>query len=57
MWEPVSACRALRITSLRDDQPLLVVMNGERLNIKASVDLEGLKNLREILEKYEGILR
>lgn len=57
MWEPVSACRALRITSSRDDQPLLVVMNGERLNIKASVDLEGLKNLREILEKYEGILR
>jgi hypothetical protein len=36
--------------------PLRVVMNGNRLDIQASVDLEGLKKLRTMLEKYEGIL-
>ncbi|MGA8612222.1 MAG: hypothetical protein WB760_10980 [Xanthobacteraceae bacterium] len=36
--------------------PLRVVMNGDRLDIQASVDLEGLKKLRTMLEKYEGIL-
>lgn len=51
------AVRAADLAPLPDDQPLVVVMNGERLNIKASVDLEGLRNLREILEKYEGILQ
>ncbi|MDA9474256.1 hypothetical protein XI03_06960 [Bradyrhizobium sp. CCBAU 65884] len=56
---PISprAPRPEDLAPLSDDQPLVVVMNGERLNIKASVDLEGLKNLREILEKYEGILQ
>jgi hypothetical protein len=36
--------------------PLRVVMNGDRLDIQASVDLEGLKKLRVMLEKYQGIL-
>lgn len=36
--------------------PLRVVMNGHRLDIQASVDLEGLKMLRTMLEKYQGIL-
>jgi hypothetical protein len=36
--------------------PLRVVMNGDRLDIQASVDLEGLKKLRTMLEKYQGIL-
>jgi hypothetical protein len=31
-------------------------MDGNRLDIQALVDLEGLKKLRTILEKYEGIL-
>jgi hypothetical protein len=31
-------------------------MNGGRLDIQASVDLAGLKKLKEILTKYEGIL-
>jgi hypothetical protein len=31
-------------------------MNGDRLDIQASVDLEGLKKLRTMLEKYQGIL-
>lgn len=31
-------------------------MNGYRLDIQASVDLEGLKKLRTMLEKYQGIL-
>lgn len=55
---PVSnrASRPEDFAPLPDDQPLVVVMNGDRLNIKASVDLEGLKNLRDILERYEGIL-
>lgn len=35
---------------------LRVVMNGDRLDIQASVDLEGLKKLRTMLEKYESIL-
>jgi hypothetical protein len=30
-------------------------MNGDRLDIQASVDLEGLKKLRTMLEKYQGI--
>jgi hypothetical protein len=37
--------------------PLRVVMNGNRLDIQASVDLDGLKKLRTMLEKYEGILQ
>jgi hypothetical protein len=36
--------------------PLRVVMNGDRLDIQASVDLEGLKKLQAMLEKYQGIL-
>lgn len=36
--------------------PLRVVMNGDRLDIQASVDLDGLKKLRTMLEKYQGIL-
>jgi hypothetical protein len=36
--------------------PLRVIMNGDRLDIQASVNLEGLKKLRTMLEKYQGIL-
>jgi hypothetical protein len=36
--------------------PLRVVMNGDRLEIQASVDLEGLKKLQAMLEKYQSIL-
>jgi hypothetical protein len=36
--------------------PLRVVMNGDRLDIQASVDLAGLKKLKEMLTKFEGIL-
>ena len=36
--------------------PVRVVMNGNRLEIQASVDLEGLKKLQSMLEKYQGIL-
>ena len=36
--------------------PVRVVMNGDQLDIQASVDLEGLKKLRSMLEKYQGIL-
>jgi hypothetical protein len=36
--------------------PLRVIMNGDRIDIQASVDLEGLKKLRTMLEKYQGIL-
>lgn len=54
---PRTAPRSLDYMPLPDDQPLVVVMNGDRLNIKASVNLEGLKTLQEILQKYEGILQ
>jgi hypothetical protein len=37
--------------------PLRVVINGNRLDIQASVNLEGIKKLRTMLEKYEGILQ
>jgi hypothetical protein len=33
-----------------------IVMNGNRLDIQASVDLPGLKMLQEMLNKYQGIL-
>lgn len=33
-----------------------VVMNGDRLDIQASVNLKGLKALQEMLKKYEAIL-
>lgn len=36
--------------------PLRVVMNGNRLDIQASVDLAGLKKLQEMLAKYQSIL-
>jgi hypothetical protein len=32
-------------------------MNGDRLEIQASVDLAGLKKLKDILTKYESRLR
>ena len=31
-------------------------MNGGRLDVQASVDLEGLKKLQAMLTKYQGIL-
>jgi hypothetical protein len=31
-------------------------MNGNRLDIQASVDLAGLKKLKDMLTKYESIL-
>jgi hypothetical protein len=31
-------------------------MNGNRPGIQASVDLDGLKKLQAMLEKYQGIL-
>jgi hypothetical protein len=40
----------------RSSSPLRVVVNGERLEIQASVDLAGLKDLQELLKQYEGIL-
>ncbi len=36
--------------------PLRVVLNGDRLEIQASVDLAGLKKLQVMLEKYQSIL-
>jgi hypothetical protein len=33
------------------------VTNGDRLDIQASLDPEGLKKLRAKLKKYQGILR
>jgi hypothetical protein len=33
-----------------------IVMNGDRLDIQASVDLDGLKQLQAMLKKYEEIL-
>jgi hypothetical protein len=33
-----------------------IVMNGDRPDIQASVDLAGLKMLKEMLTKFEGIL-
>lgn len=38
------------------DGQLNVLMSGSRLQITADVDLEGLKRLKEILTRYEGIL-
>jgi hypothetical protein len=35
---------------------LRVVMNGNRLDIQASVDLAGLKKLKDMLTEHEGIL-
>lgn len=37
-------------------QPLRVVMNGSRLDIRASVDHEGLEKLEAMLAKYKEIL-
>lgn len=50
------ASRPAHFEPLPEDQPLVVVMNGDRLNIKALVDLDGLKKLRAVLEKYQSIL-
>lgn len=41
---------------LPPSSPVRVVMNGNRLDIQASVDLEGLKKLQAMLAKYESIL-
>lgn len=38
------------------DVPLRVIVNGNRLDIQASVDLKGLRKLQAMLEKYQGIL-
>ena len=36
--------------------PVRVIMNGNRLDIQTSVDLDGLKKLQLMLAKYQGIL-
>jgi len=40
----------------RGNAPVRVVVNGDRLDIQASVDLAGLKSLQDLLKQYEGIL-
>jgi hypothetical protein len=47
---------ARRLYQAAPTSPLRVIMNGNRLDIQASVDLEGLKKLQEMLSKYQGIL-
>ncbi|MBS0246192.1 MAG: hypothetical protein JSR61_06190 [Proteobacteria bacterium] len=37
--------------------PVRVVMNGNRLDIQASVDLDGLEKLEQMLAKYKEILK
>jgi hypothetical protein len=54
--EPRAAPRMAPVETLNPAAPVRVVMNGNRLDIQASVDLEGLKKLKAMLEKYEGIL-
>jgi hypothetical protein len=39
----------------KDD--LSVLLQGQRLKITATVDLEGIGKLKEILSKYEEILK
>jgi hypothetical protein len=51
---PNSAYRADNAVSKSD---VSVLMRGKRLEIMANVDAEGLKTLREMLEKYEEILK
>ena len=41
---------------LPPNNPLRVVANGVRIDIQASVDLAGLKDLQDLLKQYEGIL-
>jgi hypothetical protein len=53
---PRAAPRVATPEPFAPGQPLRVVMNGDRLDIQASVDLEGLKKLQAMLEKYQGIL-
>jgi hypothetical protein len=45
-----------KASPLQSGQPVRVVMNGNHLDIQASVDLEGLKKLQAMLAKYQGIL-
>jgi hypothetical protein len=35
---------------------MIVVMNGDHLDIHAAVDLAGLRQLQTMLQKYEEIL-
>jgi hypothetical protein len=53
---PVVRSPALEIERSVMMPPLRVVMNGNRLDIQASVDLEGLRKLQEMLKAYETIL-
>lgn len=55
---PRTATRAVPMESnlSAGGAPLRVIMNGNRLDIQASVDLEGLKKLQTMLQKYQGIL-
>jgi hypothetical protein len=60
--QAISTARpAIRATPMESNlspggAPLRVVMNGNRLDIQASVNLAGLKKLKEMLTKYESIL-
>jgi hypothetical protein len=51
-----SSSRTTEVQHVHTAPPLRVVMNGDRLEIQASVDLEGLKKLQAMLEKYQSIL-
>jgi hypothetical protein len=55
--QPRPATRAPQVEHVpAQGLPLRVVMNGNRLDIQASVDLAGLKKLKDMLTKYESIL-
>jgi hypothetical protein len=45
------------VNALGTENELSVLMSGGRLKISANVDAEGLQKLKEILSKYEEILR
>jgi hypothetical protein len=57
--EPASVVPPPQITGLAENSPqrdINVYLTGNRLEIIATVDAEGLKTLKEMLTKYEGIL-
>jgi len=56
--EPPSAAPITRSEGwVKGENDLNVLQRGDRLEIIANVDLDGLQNLKEVLTHYENILR
>lgn len=58
LGKPIVAEPSVRDSGPPDDVPQIdVLLRGNRLQITADVDAEGLQTLKQMIDKYEEILK